>query len=183
MSPTGTTMVGAQPLEALPEAPRRETDRVVDAVTIRACRSCRCGFDPTTDAALTDTCPACLRHRERQGRKLLSCVGGCGMSADVTGTGPEYAPQGWTRESIDRIACDACRYRSDQRPRRMSDVEASQWRADMIASLAMWREPDGFLCPTEPEPEERARIRERLTTAIDVLNRVLGDTHKPEPTP
>jgi hypothetical protein len=43
------------------------------------------------------------------------------------------------------------------------------------ASLDGWREPDGFLLPTEPDPEERQLMRERLKAAIYTLRWVLGE--------
>lgn len=36
-------------------------------------------------------------------------------------------------------------------------------------NLAGWQEPDGYLLPTEPDAEERWRVRDRLMTAIKVL--------------
>ncbi len=42
-------------------------------------------------------------------------------------------------------------------------------------SLKGWREPDGYLLPTEPDPDERERVRERLRAAIETLSRVLEE--------
>lgn len=39
-------------------------------------------------------------------------------------------------------------------------------------NLAIWAEPDGWLVPTEPDPEERARVRRELTVAIEELRRL-----------
>jgi hypothetical protein len=39
-------------------------------------------------------------------------------------------------------------------------------------NLAMWREPDGFLCPTEPDSEEREKVRLQLKAAIHELQLV-----------
>ena len=36
-------------------------------------------------------------------------------------------------------------------------------------NLAGWREGDGYLCPTEPDLDERRRVRAHLSVAIDVL--------------
>lgn len=48
-------------------------------------------------------------------------------------------------------------------------------------NLAGWREPDasgvsrgGYLVPTEPDPEQRARIRHGLLVQIFTLEKVLG---------
>lgn len=124
-------MVGAQPLEALPEAPRRETDKVAGPAF--------CGSET----------PAITRARDHAVRGKFVCL----LPDDHTG---KCFP--WDSQFSDGMA----------------EEEIRQWRADMIASLAMWRDPDGFLLPTETEPEERERIRERLATGIEVLNRVLG---------
>lgn len=40
-------------------------------------------------------------------------------------------------------------------------------------NLMAWREPDGPAIPTEPDPEERDRVRDRLKTAINELQEVL----------
>ena len=40
--------------------------------------------------------------------------------------------------------------------------------------LAMWCEPDGTLVPTERDPDERELVRERLKSAIMVLEWVVG---------
>ena len=50
---------------------------------------------------------------------------------------------------------------------------AAAWRDDLVRNLEEWREPDGILLPTEPDPEERERCRKNLSVAIEVLNRVL----------
>jgi hypothetical protein len=42
-------------------------------------------------------------------------------------------------------------------------------------SLDGWREPDGCLIPTEPDPDERQLVRERLKAAIHALRWVLGE--------
>jgi hypothetical protein len=60
-------------------------------------------------------------------------------------------------------------------PTPMPPATICAWRDDMRASLRMWKEPDGFLVPTEPDPDERERVRARLSVAIEVLGRVLGD--------
>ena len=39
-------------------------------------------------------------------------------------------------------------------------------------NLAGWQEPAGFLVPTEPDPKERAAIRERLMVASEELGRL-----------
>jgi hypothetical protein len=39
-------------------------------------------------------------------------------------------------------------------------------------NLVGWREPDGFLLPTEPDPEERDRVRLQLKDAIHELQLV-----------
>jgi hypothetical protein len=39
-------------------------------------------------------------------------------------------------------------------------------------NLSCWQEPRGFLLPTEPDPDERSRIRECLTVAIEELGRL-----------
>jgi hypothetical protein len=40
-------------------------------------------------------------------------------------------------------------------------------------SLAGWNEPDGFLLPTEPDIDERRRIRWELRAVIGELNRII----------
>jgi len=55
----------------------------------------------------------------------------------------------------------------------MSEIEVIAWRDDLAQSLFDWREPDGVLLPTEPNPEEREACRGRLKVAIEVLGRVL----------
>lgn len=42
-------------------------------------------------------------------------------------------------------------------------------------NLDGWREPDGYLVPTEPDEEERARVRARLTGTIFGLEYALGE--------
>lgn len=39
-------------------------------------------------------------------------------------------------------------------------------------NLEMWKEPDGFLLPSEPDPEIRRRIRYDLNVAIEELTRL-----------
>lgn len=41
--------------------------------------------------------------------------------------------------------------------------ERLSWHA---RDLENWREPDGLLIPTEPDPDERARIRGELQVAV-----------------
>jgi len=52
-------------------------------------------------------------------------------------------------------------------------IEAEYWCLERIASyndnLRGWKEPDGHLIPTEPDPEERSKCRTRLATARVVL--------------
>lgn len=55
----------------------------------------------------------------------------------------------------------------------MSELQLVAWRDDLVESLAGWREPDGHLVPTEPDPVERERCRVNLRVAIDVLDRAL----------
>jgi len=43
-----------------------------------------------------------------------------------------------------------------------------------VHSYYGWAHPDGYLIPTEPDPDERARIRMRLAVKIDTLMMVLG---------
>lgn len=42
-------------------------------------------------------------------------------------------------------------------------------------SLDEWREPDGLLLPTEPDADERQRIRLKLEASIWTLEWVLGE--------
>lgn len=42
-------------------------------------------------------------------------------------------------------------------------------------NLADWKEPDGLLVPTEPDPDERRLVRERLKAAIFELATLLGE--------
>jgi hypothetical protein len=60
-------------------------------------------------------------------------------------------------------------------PPLMDEKMIRWWRDEQITSLYGWREPDGFLLPTEPDPEERDRVRDRLRAQILTLNRVLGE--------
>lgn len=46
--------------------------------------------------------------------------------------------------------------------------------AHLRDNLAGWRESDGHLVPTEPDPEERALVRARLQGAIAELEHLLG---------
>lgn len=43
-------------------------------------------------------------------------------------------------------------------------------------NLHDWEEPNGYLVPTEPDPDERALVRARLTGAIFGLEFALGDS-------
>ena len=42
-------------------------------------------------------------------------------------------------------------------------------------NLALWREPNGFLIPTEPDPDARDRVRAELRAAILTLRWVLQE--------
>lgn len=44
-------------------------------------------------------------------------------------------------------------------------------------NLRGWREPDGLLVPTEPDPDERDKVRDRLRTAIHELKWLLGEAY------
>jgi hypothetical protein len=57
----------------------------------------------------------------------------------------------------------------------MSERTIRLWRDEQARSLAGWKEPDGWLVPTESDPEERERIRERLQAQVYTLNKVLGE--------
>lgn len=50
-------------------------------------------------------------------------------------------------------------------------------RAQTIADLGGWREPNGYLVPTDPEPDDRALTRIRLRSFIAALDQVLGLEH------
>lgn len=57
------------------------------------------------------------------------------------------------------------------------------WHRD---NLAGWREGTGYLCPTEPDLDERRRVRAHLGVAIDVLTELrtaLGLENFPCPQP
>ncbi len=56
----------------------------------------------------------------------------------------------------------------------MSEAQVIAWRDDLVGNLDGWDEEHGILLPTEPDPIERERCRERLRVAIEVLERVLG---------
>jgi len=56
----------------------------------------------------------------------------------------------------------------------MSAMELVAWRDDLARNLRDWREPDGLLLPTEPDPAEREKCRNNLSVAIDVISRVLA---------
>jgi hypothetical protein len=45
-------------------------------------------------------------------------------------------------------------------------------------SLKHWKEPDGMLVPTEPDSEERERVRLRLAGAIYALCWVLDENDR-----
>lgn len=57
----------------------------------------------------------------------------------------------------------------------MPEDSVRRWRAELHSSLALWREDGGHLVATEPDPDERRRIRDHLRVAIETLDRVLGD--------
>ena len=59
--------------------------------------------------------------------------------------------------------------------RQMSPDEIRRWRSELQSSLSMWHEDDGALVPTEPDPDERKRVRDCLRAAIQTIDRVLGD--------
>ena len=42
-------------------------------------------------------------------------------------------------------------------------------------NLRMWQEPDGFLLPTEPDPEERERTRRELRAAMFELKNMRAE--------
>jgi len=42
-------------------------------------------------------------------------------------------------------------------------------------NLTGWTEPGGWLLPTEPDPEERERVRQQLVGAIFAYKLVLGE--------
>lgn len=52
--------------------------------------------------------------------------------------------------------------------------EIGQWVVWHKQNLEGWKEPDGYLIPTEPSPEEREIVREGLRGAIDALERVIN---------
>jgi hypothetical protein len=57
--------------------------------------------------------------------------------------------------------------------RPMRDREAIEMQLhDYEISLELWR--NGYLAPTEPDADERARIIERLKVGIAILKWVLG---------
>lgn len=56
----------------------------------------------------------------------------------------------------------------------MSAAAIAEWREEMRHNLTRWREPDGELVPTEPDPEERESCRRSLVVAIEILDRVLA---------
>lgn len=57
----------------------------------------------------------------------------------------------------------------------MTEAAARALREQHLENLAAWREPDGRLVPTEPDPQDRAETRAGLRAAISTLNRILGD--------
>lgn len=59
----------------------------------------------------------------------------------------------------------------DQETRRRAQGRLKQHREN----LALWKEPDGLLVPTEPDPDERQCVRDRLKVAIHELATVLGE--------
>lgn len=56
----------------------------------------------------------------------------------------------------------------------MNEAEIRERIEQHRSNLAGWREPDGYLVPTEPDADERARVRDRLQAAIRELERVLA---------
>jgi hypothetical protein len=61
--------------------------------------------------------------------------------------------------------------------RAVADLErqARERLAQHRGNLALWKEPDGALVPTEPDPEEREKIRVELRAVIAELERILGE--------
>jgi hypothetical protein len=55
-----------------------------------------------------------------------------------------------------------------------TEDEVRERLAEMERNLQEWKEPDGMLVPTEPDPEERALVRARLEGAIWTLKWFLG---------
>lgn len=65
----------------------------------------------------------------------------------------------------------------------MTEPAARALRAQHRANLDGWREPDGHLVPSEPDPDARRRSRVELRAAISTLNRILGDEQDTPPAP
>jgi hypothetical protein len=59
--------------------------------------------------------------------------------------------------------------------RMMTEAMVRELRDQHRDNLKGWREPDGWLLPTEPDLDERQRVRARLRAAIETLDRVLGE--------
>jgi hypothetical protein len=57
----------------------------------------------------------------------------------------------------------------------MSEAAIRELRKQHADNLERWREPDGLLVPTEPDADERYRVRARLCAAIDTCDRILGE--------
>lgn len=51
-------------------------------------------------------------------------------------------------------------------------AQVKERRKQHADNLAGWREPDGYLVPTEPDPEERLIVRRQLQAAIHELDHV-----------
>jgi hypothetical protein len=58
----------------------------------------------------------------------------------------------------------------------MSEMQVTAMRDDCERALDDWKEPDGILVPTIPNPLEREIHRERLRVGLDLLNRILVDS-------
>lgn len=58
----------------------------------------------------------------------------------------------------------------------ITEQQARDKLTELRGNLDGWQEPNGYLVPTEPDPEERALVRARLTGAIYGLEFALGES-------
>lgn len=83
----------------------------------------------------------------------------------------------WTMEAMSaRAMLDQLRASLEARKRQHAE-NLEGWREGVRGQSAAvsWISPAGYLVPTEPDPEERERVRRELRAAIATLDQVLAE--------